>query len=146
MKIFYKSLVLLVSLVLMFPLHAADADAPFGKEKYVLQISDGSKDKQTLILNVAANLKKNYGEDNVVIEIVAFGPGLKLLFADNNNEDRIFGLAEKNVRFSACAATIKKIEVKSGAEPELHIKSEVVPGGVIRLAELVRQGYVLIRP
>ena len=35
------------------------------EKKIVLQLSDGSEEKQTLILNVASNLLKAYGQDGV---------------------------------------------------------------------------------
>ena len=64
---------------------AQTADKPFADVKVVLQISDNNPFKQTLVLNVANNLIKHYGPDKVDIEIVAFGPGLRLLFEENVN-------------------------------------------------------------
>ena len=64
---------------------AVAADQSFASKKVVLQISDPNPFKQTLVLNVANNIIKEYGVDNVDVEIVAFGVGLRLLFADNAN-------------------------------------------------------------
>ncbi|WP_419604286.1 hypothetical protein [Thiolapillus sp.] len=48
-------------------------DKPFAEKHVVLQISDPNPFKQTLVLNVANNLIKHYGQDKIDIEIVAFG-------------------------------------------------------------------------
>ncbi len=61
--------------------------------------------KQTLVLNVASNLIKHYGQDKVDVEIVAFGPGLRLMFEDNVNSGRINGLTSSGVKFAACGNT-----------------------------------------
>ncbi len=84
-------------------------DKPFAERRVVLQISDPNPFKQTLVLNVANNLMQHYGPDQVDVEIVAFGPGLRLLFEDNTNAGRVAGLSENGVRFSACRNTLKNV-------------------------------------
>ena len=115
------------------------------KKKIVLQISDSSQEKQTLVLNVADNLTQVYG-DKLEMEIVAFGPGLRLLLADNINNNRVQGLAEKGVRFSACRNTYRKMSKLSGKKLELSGTATEIKGGAGRIVELIGQGYILIRP
>ena len=124
----------------------AQEDKPFAEEKIVLQISDSDPFKQTLVLNVANNLIKHYGPDKVAIEIVAFGPGLRLLFKDNANTGRINGLTNNGVGFAACMNTMTNMGKLIGHEPELHGKATPVPAGVVRIIELQNQGYKLIKP
>jgi len=123
-----------------FGVHAAEA------KKVVLQISDDSPDKQVLVLNVASNLQKAYGEGKVKLEVVAFGPGLTLLFKDNKNAERIQGLSMEGVQFSACENTIKGMTKKMGHAPELNPNAVKVAVGVGRILELTEQGYTLVRP
>ena len=140
---------LLVSLALIAGASqvAFAADKPFAQKKIVLQISDPNPFKQTLVLNVANNLIKEYGTDNVAIEIVAFGPGLRLLFADNANTGRIQGLASNGVEFSACANTKKNMAKKLGHPPELNPLADGSIPGVVRIVKLVtEQGYTLVKP
>jgi hypothetical protein len=123
------------------------ADNPFAERKIVLQISDPNPFKQTLVLNVANNLIKEYGADSVDIEIVAFGPGLRLLFADNANKGRIQGLVSNGVAFSACSNTKKNMAKKLGHVPDLNpVANSNIPG-VVRIVKLVTEdGYTLIKP
>jgi len=124
---------------------AAD-DKPFADKHVVLQISDSDPFKQTLVLNVANNLLKFYGPDRVAVEIVAFGPGLRLLQADNDNTARIDGLSGQGVRFSACENTIAGFTKQLGHPPQLNPHAVTVSAGVVRIIDLVDQGYQLIKP
>ncbi len=118
----------------------------FAEKKIVLQISDRDPFKQTLILNVANNLIRHYGVDELELEIVAFGPGLRLLFNDNANKKRIQSLMDSGVQFSACSNTFKAMTKKLGQPPELNPHAVKVSAGVVRILELKEQGYELIKP
>lgn len=124
---------------------AAEAK-PFAEKKVVLQISDPNPFKQTLVLNVANNIIKHYGADRVDVEIVAFGPGLRLLLDGNSNTGRIQGLADNGVRFAACGNTIKAFTKNLGEEPALNANSTRVDAGVVRIMDLTEQGYTLVKP
>ncbi|HEC07623.1 MAG TPA: hypothetical protein ENJ12_12265 [Thiolapillus brandeum] len=141
---------ILLSLLLFFSLGAVAEegtdDKPFAEKHVVLQISDPNPFKQTLVLNVANNLIKHYGQDKIDIEIVAFGPGLRLLLADNSNLSRIDGLSSQGVRFAACSNTIKAFTKKLGKEPALNPHSTRVSAGVVRIMDLVDKGYTLVKP
>jgi intracellular sulfur oxidation DsrE/DsrF family protein len=139
-------LLMLVSLFIsVAPAWATEAK-PFAEKHVVLQISDPDPFKQTLVLNVANNLLKHYGPDRVEVELVAFGPGLRLLMADNDNSSRIDGLTAQGVRFSACENTIASFTKKLGKAPALNPHAVPVTAGVVRIMDLVDQGFLLIRP
>ncbi|UCE90067.1 MAG: DsrE family protein [Pseudomonadota bacterium] len=114
-------------------------------KKIVLQLTDATPEKHALVLNVADNLMANYGRD-AEIEIVAFGPGLRLLLADSKHSERVNRLAAKGVRFSACRNTYAKMSKMTGQESPLSEQAAEVKGGAARIIELVEQGYILIRP
>jgi intracellular sulfur oxidation DsrE/DsrF family protein len=135
----------LTSVLTATPALAAD-EKPFAEHKVVLQISDNDPTKQTLVLNVAGNLLKAYGTDKVDIEIVAFGPGVRLMFAENVNKGRISGLNAEGVRFAACNNTITKMTQNLGHEPAINPNAVRVGAGVVRILELTGQGYTLVKP
>jgi intracellular sulfur oxidation DsrE/DsrF family protein len=87
---------------------ADDEGKPFAEARIVLQMADGDAESQTRVLNVANNLIKHYGgPDFVDIEIVAYGPGLSLLYPGNANEERISSLLANDVRFVSCMNTVE---------------------------------------
>ncbi len=145
-----KKIALLLMLIIALPIanqvQASEDDKPFAEERIVLQISDPDPFKQTLVLNVATNLIKHYGPDKVDVEIVAFGPGLRLLFKDNVNTRRIEGLSSNGVKFSACKNTIAGMAKKLGHKPELNSNAVPVTAGVVQIINLVNQNYKLIKP
>ena len=143
---FTKILSVLLLAAMSFVGFTAQAE-DFVEKKIVLQVSDKASHKK--VLNVAGNILKHYGKDQVAIEIVAFGPGLGVLVAGkkNKNLNRITSLAGSGVKFNACGNTIRKVTKKrKGKAPKLHAAATVVPAGVIRILELQEKGYTLIRP
>jgi uncharacterized protein len=141
-----KIILTIFAILLSFNIQASPQSKPFAEKRVVLQITDSDPIKQTLVLNVANNLIKHYGTDKVDIEIVAFGPGLRLLFKENSNVGRIDGLANNGVQFSACENTIAGMTKKLGHAPEINPSATHVSAGVVRIIDLVDQGYQLIKP
>jgi intracellular sulfur oxidation DsrE/DsrF family protein len=126
---------------------AVAADKPFAEKKIVLQISDPNPFKQTLVMNVASNLLKEYGADKVELEIVAFGPGVRLMFADNANAGRLKSLVESGgVRLHACSNTIANMTKQLGYAPKINPLATSPGPGVVRIVDLVEQGYILVKP
>lgn len=142
---------LAVATLLALP-NIALAETPFNKDKpfaehfLVLQISDSDPAKQAAVLSVAGNLIEYYGPDMVDIEVVAFGPGIGLVFADNDNAERVDSLAAQGVRFDGCMNTIDTIVRKTGQKPDLNPNMIPVRAGVARIMELTENGYTLVRP
>lgn len=122
------------------------ADDDFVDKRVVLQISDYNPQKQTLVLNVANNLIKHYGQDSIKVEIVAFGPGLRLLQKGNANTGRIQSLVNYGVQFSACSNTIRNFSKKLGQPFKLNSNAVHVSAGVVRIIDLVDKKYTLIKP
>lgn len=127
---------------------AIDSDSkPFAEANIVLQLGDGDAETQARVINVANNLIKHYGgPDFVNIEIVAYGPGISLLYPDNPNAERISSLLVSDVKFVGCMNTVETITRKTGKKPELIPATVPVKTGVAHLVERAGQGYVVIRP
>ncbi len=127
-----------------FMVQAAEKIVP--AYQYVLHITDMDPSKQDLILNNVGNLLEAYPPGAVEIEVVAYGPGLRLLFAENIHNKRIAAFALNGVRFTACGTTLKGFTKQLGYEPKLNPVTTVVPGGIVRIGELVKQGYIYVKP
>jgi intracellular sulfur oxidation DsrE/DsrF family protein len=116
------------------------------KNKLVIQVSTDDPRTQKIALNNAVNMQKLYGMDNIIIEIVAYGPGLGLLTKKSGQASRVESLALQDIQFSACGNTMKKVAKKSGKMPVLLEGVNQVTAGVARILELQQQGYAYIRP
>ncbi|HKJ71724.1 MAG TPA: DsrE family protein [Gammaproteobacteria bacterium] len=123
---------------------SAPEATPFAEHFLVFQVSRSDKFSQVLALNNASNTKAAYGSQKAAVEVVAYGPGLKLLLADNKHADRIERLAkQQQVQFSACANTMQAMGV---TREDLNPVVDVVASGVQRINELHEAGWTYIRP
>jgi len=151
MKGLILSALLVLGLCIETPVLAQEAiendNKPFAEANIVLQLGDGDAETQARVINVANNLIKHYGgPDFVNIEIVAYGPGISLLYPDNSNAERISSLLVSDVKFVGCMNTVETITRKTGKRPELIPATVPVKTGVAYLVERAGQGYVVIRP
>jgi intracellular sulfur oxidation DsrE/DsrF family protein len=125
------------------------ADKPFAEAHIILQLSDRDPAKQSMVLDVANNLIKHYGDPELVdIELIAFGPGVDLYRRDNDPEllARIESLRVSGVRFVVCKNTLDTLERATGKAPEVIDGLVYVQTGVAHIVERARAGYTLVRP
>lgn len=123
-----------------------------GKTHYVaIHVDENDPAVMNMALNNAANVNSFYKSqgDDVVIELVTYGPGLNMLIPGKSPvADRIsaMSLELENLSFAACGNTHRKMSEKAGAEIVLMDEAKVVPSGVVRLIELQEEGYAYVRP
>ena len=125
---------------------SSNAFAEGAKHKIVIQVSTDDARTQKIAMNNAVNLQKLYGLDEVDVEIVAYGPGLKMLTAKNEFAKRVKSLATQDIKFSACMNTMNKMSKKLGHLPKLTEGVGTVKAGVARIMELQEKGYSYVRP
>lgn len=112
------------------------------QNRLVFQASRDDRFGQVLPLNNAQNTVAVYGDDSYV-EIVAYGPGIKLLLADGVHAERIASMAASGVNFSACSNTMTNLGLKA---EDLVEGVKVVNSGVVRIHELQRADFTYVRP
>ena len=146
MNRFNTRLIQSLAITLLLLCAARTAIAGDAVHKLVIQVSSGDPATQSMALNNAVNVQKELGLDNVIIEIVAYGPGLSLLRPDSPASERVPSLAMQNITFSACGNTMHSIEEKTGKPVILVEGVQIVKAGVVRIMELQEQGYSYVRP
>ena len=128
---------LIGSLALPAAAHSAD------KSKVVIQVSDNDPAKWNLALNNAKNIQKDVGTDNVVIEIVAFGPGVNMLKAESEVGNRIGDAVDTGVQVNACQNTMRNFKL---SKEDMNTKVGYVPSGVVEIMRRQQEGYSYLRP
>lgn len=126
--------------------HTPPADKPFAEHLIALQLSDSDPKKQRLVLSVANNLVSAYGPDKIAVEIVAFGPGVELLFDAGEHRAQVDSLISQGVRFDVCGNTLDTIERDTGKRPAINPRVIEVQVGVGQLLALSESGYTIVRP
>ena len=121
--------------------------------RVTIQIDQNDPQVMNLVLNNATNVIEYYRDKNedVNIDIVAYGPGLHMLRADTSPvQDRIKRLKDMvfpgKIQFSACNNTKKGMEKAEGHTISVVPEATIVPSGVVHLSELEEQGWSYVRP
>jgi len=132
---------------------AASALAADGKtHRIAIQVDQNDPAVMNMVLNNATNVIEHYRAKNedVDVEIVAYGPGMHMLRADTSPvADRIKHLKEMvagKIQFSACNNTKQSMEKTEGRAVSIVPEATIVPSGVVRLMELQEQGWSYVRP
>ena len=144
-----SQLALIAILVIPTITRSADKDAkPFDEQHVIFQVSDADPAKHAVTLAIANNLIKHYkGPDFVDIEVIAFGKGVRMMFAENNdNETRIRSLMDNGVRFYVCLNTLNSMQRKTGKRAEVLTGVTGVQTGVAFMVEEISAGYIHIHP
>ena len=89
--------------------------------------------------------------EKVLIEIIAYGPGLNMLRSDNSPVKarlETYVMEYPDVKFAACGNTIKGMTKKEGKAPPLMQADNisVVASGVVQIMKRQDQGWHYIRP
>ena len=144
----------LATAVLLSIAFAAPGLAADGKtHRIAIQVDQNDSSVMNMALNNATNVIDYYRGKNedVDVEIVAYGQGLHMLRADTSPvQDRIKRLKDLvfpgKIQFSACNHTKQGMEKAEGHAVSMVPEATVVPSGVVRLMELQEQGWSYIRP
>jgi intracellular sulfur oxidation DsrE/DsrF family protein len=144
----------LATAVLLSIAFASQGFAAEGKtHRIAIQVDQNDPQVINMVLNNATNVIDYYRTRNedVDIEVVAYGPGLHMLRADTSPvQDRIKSLKDMvfpgKIQFSACNHTKQGMEKTEGHAISLVPEATIVPSGVVRLMELQEQGFSYVRP
>lgn len=143
--IFYA---LLVSLAL-FATSSCQADQSISPgvsskvHKVVFQVTDGDAKKWNLVLVNALNVIAALGKQNVVMEIVVYGPAIDMLRIESEVAPRVDEVIANGVNVVACENTMRGAHI---------LPADMLPNisftrtGVVYLMEKQEQGYSYIRP
>jgi len=135
-----------ISLILCFSLfQIASVWADDETHKLVIQISSNDLRAQETALGNIVNVQKYYGMDNVEIELVAFGPGYRMLTPQSPLAARISSLTLQDVTFTACLNTLISVKEQTGIMPTLIEGVTTTQAGVPHIMELQEQGYSYVK-
>jgi len=149
-----RDLLRLAAIAVMSIVFASAGLAADGKpHRIALQIDQNDPQVMNLALNNANAVIEYYRARNedVDIDVVAYGPGLHMLRSDTSPvQDRIKRLKDMvfpgKIQFSACNNTRQGMEKAEGHAIPILSDATVVPSGVVHLMELQEQGWSYVRP
>jgi uncharacterized protein len=114
-----------------------------GRSQVVFQMSDADPAKWGLALNNMRNVQVEIGEEDVDVELVAYGPGIAMLKGDSSVAKRISEALKGGIKVVACENTMKGMKL---VYADMLADIGYVPSGVGELVRKQQQGYAYIRP
>ena len=138
-----RTTALLFASLLAFALPFGALAQQAAKQKVIFQVSDADPAKWNLALNNARNVQTELGKENVLVEIVAYGPGLGMLKADSKVEARLAQALDDSVGLIACENTMFNTKT---TKAEMYSGISYVTAGVTHLMKRQREGWAYIRP
>jgi intracellular sulfur oxidation DsrE/DsrF family protein len=143
----------LMTAALLSMAFATTAFAEGKTHRVAIQVDQNDPAIMNLALNNATNVIEYYRTRNedIDVDIVAYGPGLHMLRADTSPvQDRIRRLKDMvfpgKIQFSACNVTKQGMEKTEGHAISIVPDASIVPSGVVHLMELQEQGWGYVRP
>jgi uncharacterized protein len=144
----------LATVALLSMAFVSTSPAADGRPHHVaIQVDQNDPQVMNMVLNNATSVIEYYRARNeeVNVDIVAYGPGLHMLRADTSPvQDRIKHLKEMvlpgKIQFSACNNTKQGMEKTEGHAISILPEASIVPSGVVHLMELQEQGWSYVRP
>ncbi|WP_298670040.1 DsrE family protein [uncultured Methanofollis sp.] len=97
--------------------------------------------KTGAVLQAVRNLRLDMG-DEVEIEVVAHGDGVKAFLLTGQHVDDIRRMTEEGVRFAVCANSIRAM---SFSRDDFQRSVEVVPSGIGEIVRRQSEGYAYLR-
>jgi intracellular sulfur oxidation DsrE/DsrF family protein len=132
---------------------ASVAFAEGKSHRVTMQVDQNDPQVMNLTLNNVNAVIEYYRAKNedVDIDVVAYGPGLHMLRADTSPvQDRIKHFKDMafpgKIQFSACNNTKQSMEKAEGHAISVLPEASVVPSGVVHLMELQEQGWSYVKP
>ena len=122
---------------------AARADEASKKARVVVQVSEADPARWNLVLNNVRNLQEDLGAANIVIEVVAYGPGIGMLKLDAVTNSRVSEAIKAGVQVAACENTMRNQKL---ARADMHPAVSYVPAGVVEIVKRQQEGWAYLRP
>ena len=143
----------LATIALMSMAFASAALAESKPHRVTIQVDQNDPQVMNLALNNVNAVIEYYRGKNqdVDIDVVAYGPGLHMLRADTSPvADRIKHFKDMafpgKIQFSACNNTKQGMEKAEGHAISVLPEATVVPSGVVHVMELQEQGWSYVKP
>ena len=135
-----RHVILLLATLCMAPLTTAAQEV---KTRLVVQVSDADPARWNLVLNNVRNVQDELGADKVIIEVVAYGPGIGMLKFDAPSNGRVLEAQQSGVRLLACENTMRNQKL---ARADMHPNVSYVPAGVVQIIRRQQEGWAYLRP
>lgn len=111
----------------------------------LIQVSEDSTDKMKLALSQAKHVQDTLGRDNVEVEIVAYGPGVRTLRYYTPLDDELGEMFHRGVRIVVCEASLRSNKLRV-SDMLRKINMSYVPSGMAEITVRQSEGWAYAAP
>jgi len=112
-------------------------------QRLLIQISDYNPKVWGLALSNARNVRHDLGPDKVQIEIVVYGPAIRMLEAESDWRDRVTQVLDEGIRVIACENTMATMGLK---RDDMLGGVDFVKTGLAHVMKRELEGWAYARP
>jgi intracellular sulfur oxidation DsrE/DsrF family protein len=112
-------------------------------QRLLIQISDENPKVWGLALANARNVRHDLGPDKVQIEIVVYGPAIRMLEMDSDWRDRVTQVIDEGIRVIACENTMATMGLK---RDDMLGGVDFVKTGLAHVMKRELEGWAYARP
>jgi len=112
-------------------------------QRLLIQISDYNPKVWGLALANARNVRHDLGPDKVEIEIVVYGPAIRMLEMDSDWRDRVTQVIDEGIRVIACENTMASMKLTRN---DMLGGVEFVKTGLAHVMKRELEGWAYARP
>lgn len=112
-------------------------------QRLLIQISDENPKVWGLALANARNVRHDLGPDKVQIEIVVYGPAIRMLEAESDWRDRVTQVLDEGIRVIACENTMATMGLK---RDDMLGGVDFVKTGLAHVMKRELEGWAYARP
>ena len=133
----------LLAAVLLGAALAGPALAQDKPQRLLIQISDYNPKVWGLALANARNVRHDLGPDKVEIEVVVYGPAIRMLEMDSDWRDRVTQVIDEGIRVIACENTMASMKLTRN---DMLGGVEFVKTGLAHVMKRELEGWAYARP
>ena len=112
-------------------------------QRLLIQISDENPKVWGLALANARNVRHDVGPDKVQIEIVVYGPAIRMLEAESDWRDRVTQVLDEGIRVIVCENTMATMGLK---RDDMLGGVDFVKTGLAHVMKRELEGWAYARP
>jgi len=134
---------ILLAAMLLGAALAGPAQAQDKPQRLLIQVSDFNPKVWGLALANARNVRHDLGPDKVEIEIVVYGPAIRMLEMDSDWRDRVTQVIDEGIRVIACENTMASMKLTRN---DMLGGVEFVKTGLAHVMKRELEGWAYARP
>ncbi len=112
-------------------------------QRLLIQISDENPKVWGLALANARNVRHDLGPDKVQLEIVVYGPAIRMLEMDSDWRDRVTQVIDEGIRVIACENTMTSMKL---TRDDMLGGVDFVKTGLAHVMRRQLEGWAYARP